>query len=71
MAIFIKINLDDYLSSFTKFSTKWIKNLIIVSGTLTLTEKKGGYIFQRVGRNFLNRTWLVQALRPPINNQNS
>ena len=62
------MQIDLYLSRYTKFKSKWIKNLNIKPGALKLIKenvrKKLKHIV--IGEHFLNRTSMAQALRPTI-----
>ena len=64
------MKIDPYLSPSTELKFKWIKNLLnIRSGTLTLMEEEVRYRLDFIGtrKDFLNRTLIMQALRPTIN----
>jgi hypothetical protein len=47
------MQIDPYLSLFTKLRSKWIKDLNIKSGTLNLTEEKVDVMFSATERQFL------------------
>ena len=63
-----KMQIDPYLSPYTKLKSKWIKELNIKSDTLNLIEEKVGNSFEFIGieENFLKRTPMTQALRSRI-----
>jgi hypothetical protein len=52
------MQIDPYLSPYTKLKPKWIKNLNLKSDTLTIIG---------TGEYFLNRTPMAQVLRSIIN----
>jgi hypothetical protein len=56
------------LSPYTKFKSKWIKDINIKPDTLNLIEEKVGKNLELIGteRNFLNRTPMDDALRSRI-----
>jgi hypothetical protein len=62
------MNIDPYLSPYTKLKSKWIKDFNIKPNTLTLIEEKVGKSLELIdtGGNFLNRTPMVHALRSRI-----
>lgn len=53
-----RMKLEQYLSSGTKFSSKWIKDLNLKPDILKLLEENIGSALERVGigKNFWNRT---------------
>ena len=56
------------LSLGTKFTSKWIEDLIIKLYTLNLIEKKMGNSLELIDtRDFLDETILAQALRSTVN----
>jgi hypothetical protein len=59
------MKIDPYLSSCTKFKSKWIKDLNIKPDALDLIEEKVRKCLELIGTggNFLNRTPMAQALR--------
>ena len=61
---------DPYLSLFLKLKSKWIKHLHIKPDILNLIEEKVGKSLKliSIGRNFLNRTLMAQALKLTIDN---
>ena len=63
-----KMQIDPYLSPYTKLKSKWIKELNIKSDTLNLIEEKVGNSLECIGieENFLKRTPMTQALRSRI-----
>ena len=63
------MQIDPYLSPFTKLETKWIKDLNINPVTLNLIEEKVGSSLELIGRRdyFLNITPVAQTLRLTIN----
>jgi hypothetical protein len=62
------MKIDPYLSPYTKFKSKWIKDLNIKPDSLNLIKEKMRNSFECTGmtENFLNRTPMVQALRSTI-----
>jgi hypothetical protein len=52
------MQIDLFLSPFTKLESKWIKDLHIKPDTLKLIEEKVGKSLEHMGtgENFLNRT---------------
>lgn len=52
------MKLEQYLSSVTKFSSKWIKDLSLKPDIQKLLEENIGSALERVGigKNFWNRT---------------
>ena len=64
------MQIDLYLSLFTKLKSKWIKDLNIKPDTLKLIEKvDNGLECTGTGDNFLDRTPTPQALKSTINNR--
>ena len=65
-----RMQIGPYLSPFTKLQSKWIKGLNINPQTLNLVENKMGKSLDHIGTgdNVLNRTGIVQALRPAVYN---
>jgi hypothetical protein len=63
-----RIKIDPYLSPCTKLKSKWIKALNIKPDTLNVIEEKVRKSLELIGtgRNFLNRTPMVRALRSKI-----
>ena len=63
-----KMKLHVYLSSCTKLTSKWIKDLNIKSDTVNLIEKKLENTLESIGTggNFLNKIPMAQALRSII-----
>ena len=63
-----KMKLHVYLSSCTKLTSKWIKDLNIKSDTVNLIEKKLENTLESIGTggNFLNKIPMAQAIRPTI-----
>lgn len=59
-----KMKIDPYLSSCTKFNTKWIKGPNRRSDALNLIEETLVNSFELIGpgKNFLNKRPIVQAL---------
>ena len=53
----------------TNFKSKWIKELSKKPDTLNLIEENVGNSLDLIGirKDFLNRTLIVQTLRPTIN----
>ena len=62
------MQIDPFLSPFTKVKSKWIKELHIKPETLKLIEDKVGKILEDIGtgKKFLNRTAMACALRSRI-----
>jgi hypothetical protein len=62
------MQIDPFLSPYTKFKSKWIKDLHIKPDTLNLIEEKVGESLKHMGTGeiFLNRTPMVYALRSKI-----
>ena len=62
------MQMDPYLSPYTKLKSKWIKDLHINPDILNLIEKKVGKSLEHIGtgEHFLNRTLMAQALRSGI-----
>jgi hypothetical protein len=63
-----RMQIDPFLSPFTKLKSKWIKDLHIKPNTLKLIEKKVGKSLENMGTGeiFLNRTPMAYALRSTI-----
>jgi hypothetical protein len=63
-----RMQIDPFLSSYTKLKTKWIKDLHIIPGILKPIEKKVWKSLEHMstGDIFLNRTLIVYALRSRI-----
>jgi hypothetical protein len=63
-----RMGIDPFLSSCTKFMSKWIKELHIKPETLKLIEEKVGESLEDMctGGNFLNRTAKACAVRSRI-----
>jgi hypothetical protein len=59
------MQIDPFLSPYTKLKSKWTKDLHIKPDTLNLLEEEVGRKIKhvRTGGNFLNRTPVAQALR--------
>jgi hypothetical protein len=59
------MQIDPFLSPFTKLKCKWIKDLHIKPDTLKLIENKLGKILEDMGTGeiFLNRKPMAYALR--------
>ena len=59
-----RMQIDPYLSPFTKFKSIWIKYFNINAVTLNLIEEKVGIPLECIGTgdNFLNRTPIAQTL---------
>jgi hypothetical protein len=64
-----RMQIDPFLSPFTKLKSKWIKDLHIKPDTLKLMEEKVGKSLEHMGtgENFLNRISIAYALRSRIN----
>jgi hypothetical protein len=62
------MQIDQFLSPYTKFKSKWTKDLHIKPDTLNLTEEKVGESLEHMGTggNFLNRTPIAYALKSRI-----
>jgi hypothetical protein len=62
------MKVDPYILPYTKFKSKWIKNLNIKPDTLNLIEEKVGKSLELngTGGNFLNKTAIAQTLRSRI-----
>jgi hypothetical protein len=62
------MQIDPFLSCYTKFKSKWIKDLHIKPNTLKLIEEKVGKSLKHMGTrgNFVNRTPMAYALRSRI-----
>ena len=62
------MQIDPFLSPFTKLKSKWIKKLHIKPDTLQLIEEKVGKSLEDIGtgEKFLNRTLMTYALRSTI-----
>jgi hypothetical protein len=67
-----KMQIDPYLSCYTKLKFKRIKDINIIPDTLRLIEQKVGNNFELIGTvdNILNRTPIVQALKSTIDEWN-
>ena len=67
-----RMQIVPFLSPCTKFKSKWIKDLHIRPDTLKLIRKKLGKTLEDMGKgkNFLNRTPIVYALRSRSNKWN-
>ena len=63
------MQIESFLSLYTKLKSKWIKILHIKPDILKLKEKKVGKSLKHMdtGENFLNRTPMAYALRIRIN----
>jgi hypothetical protein len=63
------MQIDPFLSPWTKVKTKWIKELHIKPETVKLIEKKVGKNLEDMGtgEKFLNRTAKACAVRTKIN----
>ena len=63
------MQIDLFLSSFTKLKSEWIKDLHIKPDVLNLIEDKVGKSLEHMGtgETFLNRAPMAQALRSTIN----
>jgi len=61
--------LGPFLSPYTNLKSTWIKDLQIKPHALKVTEEKVGNCLKhvRTGKNFLNKTPMVYALRSRIN----
>ena len=61
-----RMQIESYLSPSTKLKSKWIKNLKVKPDTLNLVKEKVGDSLEYIGTgdNFLDRTAIMQALRP-------
>ena len=64
-----RMQIDPYLSCYTKLKSKWIKGLNVKLDTLNLTKQRMGNSLELIhtSDNFLNSTPTVQALRSTIN----
>jgi hypothetical protein len=64
-----RMQINPYISPYTKFKLNWIKGINIKSGTLNLMEEKVGESLECIGTgdNFLNRTPTAHILRSTIN----
>jgi hypothetical protein len=64
-----RMEIDPYLSPYTKLKSKWIKNLNVKPDTLNLIEQKVGNSLELLGTgdNFLSRTPITHALRSRSN----
>jgi hypothetical protein len=60
------MKMDTYLSPFTKFKSKWIKDLNIKLNQSNRIESGKSFKLNGTGGNFLNRTPIVLALRSRI-----
>jgi hypothetical protein len=67
-----RMQIDPFLSPFTKLKSKWIKELHIKSETLKLIEEKVGKSLEDMGTGgkFLNRTAMACAVRSRIDKWN-
>ena len=63
------MQIDPYLSPYTKLKFKWIKDLNIKPVTLNLIDEKVGSTLEHIGtdNHFLDITPAAQALRETIN----
>jgi hypothetical protein len=68
-----RMQIDPYLSSYTKLKSNWIKDLNIKLDTLNLIEEKVGNTLELIGTGdkFLSRTPMAQALRSTTENRTS
>lgn len=66
------MQINPYLSPYTKIKSKWIEDFNIKPDTLNMIEEKLGNNFEHTGTrdNFLNRTLIVQALSLAVYNWN-
>jgi hypothetical protein len=64
------MQIDLFLTLYTKLKSKWIKNLHIKPDTLKLIKKKVRRTLKHMGtgKNFLNRIPMAYALRSRIEN---
>jgi hypothetical protein len=62
------MQIDSFLSPYTKLKSKWIKDLHRKSDTLNLVEEKVEKILEHMGtgEDFLNRTPMAYSLRSRI-----
>ena len=62
------MQIDSFLSPYTKLKSKWIKDLHIKPDTLNLMEEEVGESLEHLGtgRNFLSRIPIAYALRSSI-----
>ena len=62
------MQIDPYLSPYTKLKSKWIRYFHIKPDTLNIIEEKGGKSLEFIGtgRNFLKRTPMAYSLRSRI-----
>jgi hypothetical protein len=62
------VQIDPFLSPWTKVKSKWIKELHIKPETVKLIEEKVGDSLEDMGKgeNFLNRTAIAFAVRSRI-----
>jgi hypothetical protein len=62
------MQIDPFLSPYTKLKSKWIKDLNINADTQNLIEDKVGNSLQCIGtgEHFLNRTSMTQSLRSAV-----
>ena len=63
-----RMQIDPFLSPYTKFKSKWIKDLHIKPDTLKLIEEKVGKSLEHMstGEQFLNRTPMAYDVRSRI-----
>ena len=63
------MKIDPYLSPWTKFSSKWVKNLHVRPSILNLIEEKIGNRLELAvpGKGFLSRALIAQALSATLN----
>jgi hypothetical protein len=66
-----RIQIEPYLSPYTKLKSKLIKDIDVKADVLNLIEQKVWNSLELFGTgdNFLNRTPVAQALRSTINKQ--
>jgi hypothetical protein len=66
------MQIDPYLSPFTKLESKWIKDLNIKPDTLDVIEETVRNSLEHIGigENFLNKTPMAQALRSTFDKWN-
>jgi hypothetical protein len=64
------MEIDPYLSPYTKLESSWIKDCSLKPDTLNLIEEKVGKSLELIGKgvggDFLNGTPISPALRPRI-----
>jgi len=65
-----RMQINPFLSPYTKLKSMWIKDLHIKPDTLKLIEEKVGKNLEHVGtgENFLNKTPMAYAIRSRIDN---